>query len=158
MSALFSQSAKPQKIIARFEIYDNKHIPIFREQVRALLDDNSESDGGLLYVGFNEAFNNALYHSCALESSEDTIRVKLNIKANNSIIIRIKHQGHDFPGNQLLTCVKELGKDPFAMMLDRESGRGLLLVNAIFDKVYYSKNGKEIMMIKRMRGNLDKFG
>lgn len=148
LSGLFHHGAKIQTFIARFKIYDNEQIPAFREQVRGVL---GESDAGLLYVGFNEALNNAIAHSQALNNPVQPILVKLVIIKGKIIIIRIKHQQGGFSGNQLLTAIRTIRGDPFETVVDKESQRGLMLIDAIFDKVCYSRNGREIMMVKLLR-------
>jgi anti-sigma regulatory factor (Ser/Thr protein kinase) len=133
------------KLPVKLRIDDVDQISVFREQIRSGLENVAGGDAGLIYVGFNEALNNAVLHSGA---QKKPITVKLNVIAERILVIRIKHQGLGFSGNQLLAVIRDQEKNSFEAVLDQESSRGLLLINSIFHKVHYNRDGTEIMIVK----------
>lgn len=133
------------KLPVRFSIRETSEIPLLREQCRSLLADLAGGNPGLLFVGFNEALNNAIFHSGAQGTP---VNIKFNTITDRILVIRVKNQGQVFPGNEILSRIQNPDKNPFEAVLDQESCRGIPIIKSIFSKVLYNRDGTEIMMIK----------
>lgn len=99
-----------------------------------------DHEGLHLEIGINEALNNAFYHS----PKQGYLQMQLCLYRNHTLIIRIHDNGLGFQvGEKLAT---------YDFNTDNEGGRGLLLMQAYFDRMIYNHNGNEVLLAKKMKG------
>ena len=106
--------------------------------IRSALQDNSTT----MVVAFNEAINNVLENNNVLSSE---VSIKLNTIKGRRLIIRIKHSGNTFNGNQYLHKVNS-----YDLNYDAENGRGIFLMKNLTDYMTYNKNGTELLLMKKV--------
>ena len=117
----------------------------FREGVGLLLRDCFPKEHTMVEIATNEAINNAFKHGaqCSLNPH---IQVKIGILDGDRLFIRIIDSGNGFKHKMLWDEQLRDGKE----QIMRESGRGLLIMNHVFDEIHYNSSGNEVTMIKRL--------
>lgn len=131
----------------RFTIRDRGEISHFRSRIRLLLQQLGGEKAGLLEVAVNEAVNNAIYS--AEKSEQFFVHVRLNC-FGRLLLVRVKDSGAGFGGNRTLKDMEEMRDELFSEAGMYESGRGIMLMKAIFDQILYNRQGNEILLIKRI--------
>lgn len=106
--------------------------------IRSALNDNSTT----MVVAFNEAINNVLENN---NLSSNEVCIKLNILKGRRLIIRIKHSGNTFNGNDYLKKVHS-----YDLNYDAENGRGIFIMKNLTDYMTYNKNGTELLLMKKV--------
>ena len=106
--------------------------------IRSALNDNSTT----MVVAFNEAINNDLENN---NLSSNEVCIKLNILKGRRLIIRIKHSGNTFNGNDYLKKVHS-----YDLNYDAENGRGIFIMKNLTDYMTYNKNGTELLLMKKV--------
>jgi PAS domain S-box-containing protein len=130
-----------------FIFNDVEEFHLVKKQVKSTLDYLNITDKDLLCMALVEAVNNAWLHGnkCAKFKK---ISFTVKVIKTNKIIFRIKDQGQGFKGNE---AVKKYGskiEEEFEKRIFDESGRGLLIMMKVFDKVFYNKAGNELLLVK----------
>ncbi|MBM7660136.1 anti-sigma regulatory factor (Ser/Thr protein kinase) [Bacillus mesophilus] len=99
----------------------------------------------LVEVAFNEAINNAISVSEAVEVeiTKDEKYVKLIVKDN----------GKGFDVESSLQEIEVKGEKLMDEILWSESGRGLYLMKKVMDKVEYNKKGNQVTLFKQIGGS-----
>ena len=95
-----------------------------------------------MVVAFNEAINNVLENN---NLSSNEVCIKLNILKGRRLIIRIKHSGNTFNGNDYLKKVHS-----YDLNYDAENGRGIFIMKNLTDYMTYNKNGTELLLMKKV--------
>lgn len=91
-------------------------------------------------LALEEALNNAIKHGNAHDPSK-TVTVEYEV-THDQIKVCISDQGPGFK----LNCVP----DPLAdENLEKPSGRGVMLMKAYMDEVFFNKCGNQVCLIKR---------
>lgn len=116
---------------------------LFQETIGSILQKILPHSHILMEVALNEAVNNALKHGIQ-ENSKNLVFLKISMNQKR-LIIRVKHTGTGFPGNQKLAQIKQ-GK--YKHNLSADSGRGLFMMCQIADEIKYNKKGNEILIVK----------
>ena len=100
-----------------------------------------------LRLGLQEALVNAAKHGNRLDPKK-LVSVRY-AKANGYYwwIVRDQGEGFEQPEKCPCPCADSLPDDP----LVSDCGRGLYILNQIFDQVSWSENGKEIHLAKQLR-------
>lgn len=97
-------------------------------------------------MAVHEGLNNALR---AGEHVEIILRC-----SGERLIVRIKDDGPGFAAGELNYRLKTFSDEELTRVFEEkrmeEHGRGILLMKAFMDKLVYSANGKELLMIKRL--------
>lgn len=124
----------------------NEYIDL-RSQIRPILQHALPGDYFLTEVALNEAVNNAMIHGCRNEGG--TIRLKVKV-TERKLIIRVKNEGEGFPANDVLKQIRDSADNPFEKRLHDESGRGLPIMDAAFDCMFFNRQGTEVMLIKEI--------
>ena len=120
---------------------------IARKLRESILDDASfasfsESDLFSIRLATEEAFANALKHGNKWdEKKKIEVSWELN-KDKLSIIISDEGEGFD---------PKDVADPTAPENMDRPFGRGVMLIRAYMDEVFYNTKGNEITMIKSVR-------
>ncbi len=106
----------------------------------------------LFEAAVNEAINNALKHAC-VKNGKKLITVRLEVVDQKKLVASVEDNGMGFPGNQKLQELEERfiqDENSAVEECPAESGRGLLLMKSIADKVEYNAQGNEVMLIKSL--------
>lgn len=131
----------------RFDIHNNEQFYSFRSHIRRMLQQICGANAGLLEVAVNEAINNAV-HS-AEKSDVFFVHVKLNY-IGRLLVVRVKDSGAGFGGNKAVVEMDQVNCDLFADVFLNESGRGIMIMKTLFDRVVYNRQGNEILLAKRI--------
>lgn len=122
-----------------------------RARVRNVLGDVAGYEAGKIFIALGEALNNA-----ARESTD--IRVKLNLLGRR-LVIRVRDSGAGFDGNRFVQSVSQRGlSGVFEERLGAEGGRGIMIMLSWMDRVVYSRDGREVLLMKRLTRCLDVAG
>ena len=114
-----------------------------RARVRNVLGDVAGDEAGKVFIALGEALNNA-----ARESTE--IRVKLNLLGRR-LVLRVRDDGAGFDGNRFVQSVSRQGvAGVFEERLGAEGGRGIMIMLSWMDRVVYSRDGREVLLMKRL--------
>lgn len=117
-----------------------------RNGISDFIKDMIPHNSTLIEVALNEAVNNAIKHG-----NKKRIIVKLKIHKNRKLTIRVKDRGQGF---QVYETLRKGVDASLAAEIDysllKESGRGLLIMNQIMDKVIYNKQGNDVILIKNL--------
>lgn len=89
-------------------------------------------------VALNEAINNAIKHGNE-DGREKWVTLRLKLVDNKRVIIRVKDEGNGFRQDQGREGIPCLNKD---------SGRGIFIMRHFADRIYYNKQGNEVMLVK----------
>lgn len=117
-----------------------------QENIDAFFTKNNIKDDYLIHIGLNEAINNAILHG---DSSKE-ITFSMSLSRKNNLYIRVTDQGNGFDGNGCMEFIQNnIDKDLYHAIADDEHGRGLLLINQIFDKAIYNDKGNDLLLIKK---------
>jgi serine/threonine-protein kinase RsbW len=114
----------------------------FRDGIGALLKDYFPNEHTMIEIATNEAINNAFNHG-AHNSLNPFIQMKISMIAEQKLYIRIKDSGNGF--KHIMIKEQQLGEQ-----IMRESGRGLQIMNRVFDEIHYNASGNEVTMIKKL--------
>ncbi len=122
-----------------------------RARIRNVLGDVAGYEAGKVFIALGEALNNA-----ARESTD--IRVKLNLLGRR-LVIRVRDSGAGFDGNRFVQSVSQRGiSGVFEERLGAEGGRGIMIMLSWMDRVVYSRDGREVLLMKRLTRCLDAAG
>lgn len=115
-----------------------------REVLQCLLAASRGDEAFYFNLAVHEALSNAIYHG-SRNGDNSNIRLVFKELSTGGIIVRIKHYGRGFDGNRLLQSVP---KEPEQAARDfcSESGRGLAFILRGCDKVFYNREGTEILL------------
>lgn len=132
----------------RLELHRFGEYNRLRERLRNLLSSVAKEEAGKISIALGEALNNAVRESMDM-------RVKLSLFGHR-LVIRVKDSGPGFDGN---LRVEEFSRSEsgriFDERLDAEGGRGIMIMLSWMDKVIYSRNGNEVLLMKRLPARLD---
>jgi serine/threonine-protein kinase RsbW len=100
-------------------------------------------------VILNELFQNAIKHGNKGDNSK-FVKVKAEI-VNNSVFFIIEDEGEGY--NYNYNCIN--GKcvetdDVTSFMSLKESGRGMLIVKSLCEKVTFNKKGNKVIVLKKL--------
>ncbi|GEM_PF-1442584 len=118
-----------------------------RSHIRRVLQQLCGDNAGLLEVAVNEAINNAV-HS-AEKSDAFFVQVKLNYLGRR-LVVRVKDSGAGFCGNKAVAEIDPVNCDLFSDVFLNESGRGIMIMKTLLDRVVYNRQGNEILLVKRI--------
>jgi serine/threonine-protein kinase RsbW len=114
----------------------------FRDGIGALLKDIFPNEHTMIEIATNEAINNAFNHG-AQSSLNPFIQMKISMIDEEKLYIRIKDSGNGFKLNMIKE--QQLGEQIMS-----ESGRGIQIMNCVFDEIHYNTCGNEVTMIKKL--------
>lgn len=113
-----------------------------RYQIRDFLKLSPSEDHGMIEVAINEALNNGIFHSKPNQEKGLNVQISLQITQYQRLLIRVKDNGQGFQGNSLIKRKNDLDANM------EEGGRGLFIMNHVFDKVIYNHYGNEVLLSK----------
>ncbi|WP_256757114.1 ATP-binding protein [Cohnella sp. WQ 127256] len=119
----------------------------FRNSVGELLKDWFPKGHTLIEIAVNEALNNAFLHGNR-ESAKPLVVMKVSKVDEHNLVIRVKDLGQGFS----LRRSRDKRARVKADKIMSESGRGLLIMEQVFDDIYYNEVGNEVTMVKRIGG------
>lgn len=120
-----------------------------RSGIGSYLSDFIPSDPTFVEIAFNEAVNNAIKHS--KNNDDPTVTIKLKAEKGKRLLIRIKDKGNGFAVEDTFARLdKAYHADVPSDVLMKESGRGLMIMNQVMDKVVYNQQGNEVLLMKRL--------
>jgi serine/threonine-protein kinase RsbW len=94
-----------------------------------------------IHVGFEEALRNAMIHGNKLDPTKE-VRIETEVTGDTVIII-VEDEGEGFDPHSL--------PDPtLDENLLKEGGRGVYLIKHLMDEVIYEKDGRKVIMKKRL--------
>ncbi|HHX18595.1 MAG TPA: ATP-binding protein [Clostridium sp.] len=144
------KSSKPFKL---FVVNKNTNIRTLIDGIlKFLFDEGICTKQDILFevkVILNELIQNAICHG----NKNDTIKsVKLNVKIDgDNICIIVEDEGEGYNFRQLLNSIKN-DKPINCDVCDlKESGRGMILVTNLSEKIIFNAKGNRIEVIKRLR-------
>lgn len=144
------KGGKVAKFNYRFEIRDIDNFYSLKDEIENALKQLNVSDIELLWIALTEGINNAWLHGNKKNKDK---KILLTIKSirNKRIIFRIKDQGNGYSGNeQVKKFIGNVDQEFDKRMFD-ESGRGLLIMMKVFDKVIYNQQGNELFLVKNIK-------
>ena len=115
-----------------------------QRDIVAALDEHAFDDEGLFAIklALEEGLINAVKHGNKLDASK-SVEVWANVSDERFEVV-IHDQGAGF--------VREAVPDPtLEHNLEKESGRGLMLIEAYMDEVEYTDDGRRLRMMRRNR-------
>ncbi len=114
-----------------------------RARLRKLLQEVAGDEAGQIGIALGEALNNA-----ARESAD--LRVKLDLFGRR-LVIRVRDTGPGFDGNRFVRTFSRQGlAEAFENRLAAEGGRGIMIMLSWLDRVIYSRDGREVLLMKRL--------
>lgn len=117
------------------------------EQVGTILNPLGIANKDLLFIALVEAVNNAWLHGNKRDKFKDII-FTIKVIRGRRVIFRIKDQGQGFNGNERIQKYTGKIEEEFEKRIFDESGRGLLIMMKVFDKVLYNQSGNEMLLVK----------
>jgi PAS domain S-box-containing protein len=112
-----------------------------RRRLHDLIKKVGGDQSGRICIAIGEALNNATRESMH-------VRVKLNLSGRR-LSIRIADGGKGFDGNARLKRLQEAGREnSFEERLYAENGRGIMIMAAWMDRVFYNRTGNEVLLVK----------
>lgn len=137
------------KTLLKMKFLNREEFIKARSCIRSYLKQVLPEEYRLIEVAVNEAINNAYFHSNVCNIIVD-IKIWL---CGCRLIIRVKHNGPGFPARQFLEGLTEHGEQSMDAMLEFENGRGLMIMKAAADRLYYNREGTEVLMVKKVAGS-----
>ena len=135
----------------RLELHRADEFRRLRARLRNLLAEVAGEEAGQIGIALGEALNNA-----ARESAE--LQVKLALFGHR-LVIRVRDAGPGFDGNGFARKLSRQGLgEAFDERLGEEGGRGIMIMLAWLDRVRYSRDGREVLLMKRLERRLDSGG
>lgn len=129
---------------ALYSFSTKEEYQIIRERIKGDLQEIPGLDNSfLMEVAINEAVNNAL---CS--SGDKLISICIRVTTGGRLIVRIKDQGDGFNGNIILQEMESRNGCYFEERLLNESGRGLSIMKCVTDKIFYNRQGNELLLMK----------
>lgn len=116
-----------------------------RDEVETFLVENSVEDYFFIVTGITEAVNNSLIHG---QCTDEAVKLSIRINENKKIVVRIRHNGIGFNGNEYVKQIKGKEHDLLVENIFNENGRGILMMCVIFTNVIYNEIGNEILLVK----------
>ncbi|MDU2065211.1 MAG: ATP-binding protein [Sporomusaceae bacterium] len=131
---------RPRLIV--FSFCDYAEFKLVRPLVKCFLQKVLVGQYHMMEVAVNEAVNNALRFS-----EGKPCQLTMDILRGSVLVIRLKHQGLG------LATASKRAQDSHKCLeeeLWREGGRGLLIMQAAADCVFYNRQGTEILLAKML--------
>lgn len=126
------------------------------EEIVNVITDLGVDNTDLIWMALIEGINNAWLHGNKCDSEKE---ICLSIKSIRSkcIIFRIRDEGTGYSGNEQVKRLAGVIEEEFEKRIFDESGRGLLIMMKVFDKVIYNQKGNELFLVKNIenRGEAD---
>ena len=119
-----------------------------RSLIRLILKQVAGERAALLKIAVNEAANNAV-RAAGKSDKAFVVTIKFH-QIGRWLVIRITDSGAGFDGNGAVAAIEGAGCDLFEQALMQESGRGIMIMKALFTKVIYNRTGTEILLAKDM--------
>lgn len=145
------KSSKPFKL---FVVNKNTNIRTLIEEIlKSLFDEGICTKQDILFeikVILNELIQNAICHG----NKNDVIKsVKLNVKIEgDNICIVVEDEGEGYNFKQLLSSINKNDESINCDVQDlKESGRGMILVTNLSEKISFNAKGNRVEVIKRLR-------
>lgn len=121
---------------------------IVADIVRFITDNNRIVEDDILFeikVILNELFQNALKHGNKGLAAK-RISIKVWVTDRNSIVFVIEDEGEGFN----YTCLSRDGFEPADLCDLKESGRGMLIVKNLCDRLTFNKKGNKVVVLKKI--------
>lgn len=111
--------------------------------LRPIIEQECGNDASGVYMSLEEALANAIVHG-AKGRFDCTVELQL-WRTTDSILIDIRHEGTPFDIGKVLPTIDEAA-------LQRENGRGLLMMMSLLDEVVYTPDGLHLQLTKYLSG------
>jgi len=124
---------------------------LVKDVVKFLCDSSDTINEDILFeikVILNELLQNAIKHGNKEDSSK-SVEVSVGITANNHAYFIVEDEGEGYDRES--ACEKQY--DPVEMpdICDlKESGRGILIVRSLCDKIIFNKKGNKVIVFKKL--------
>ncbi len=113
--------------------------------IRVFFRAASLPDSGLLEVAISEAMTNAIR-----ASDGQAVFFSLHFSPSQVLKIRIRDHGKGFDIEQELNRIEVWNSTDSIDPYDAESGRGMWIIQQVFDKVQYNDRGNEVLLVKNI--------
>lgn len=140
-AVLEPDSAEDLCDIMRLEIPARREL--LNETIQCIVSylDETKFNMWFMRLAIEEALINAMEHGNKFDHSK-TIYLEVELR-NKSCRITVRDQGKGFDCNMV--------HDPLSEeRFDKQRGRGIFLMRKIMDEVIYSRNGREVSLIKNL--------
>jgi serine/threonine-protein kinase RsbW len=125
---------------------------LVKDILKFLCDSSDAINEEILFeikVILNELLQNAVKHGNKDDSSK-SVKVCAGITASNSVYFIIEDEGEGYDCGCI--CDEEGGPDEMADICDlKESGRGMLIVSSLCDKIRFNKKGNKVIVLKKLK-------
>ena len=116
-------------------------VSTLHERIRQILERWDESENRNLEVVINEAINNVLLHG----SGDGYLRLRMF--KGRRIVIRVKDCKLGSDAGNVLQQYQSKSAEELLQMLTDEGGRGILLMKLFTDRIFYSQDGSEVLLV-----------
>lgn len=143
-TGIFVTIKNPNRAMLQWDIYNQDDLINKRQEIRRILNLYASGNAGKLEVATQEAVNNGI-------RSGGHVNVKIRVFGKR-IFIRVKDAGTGFPGNERLAYLSSLSEDEIIeATLFNESSRGIIIMTQVADRIFYNKQGNEVLMMAKRR-------
>ncbi|WP_188206649.1 ATP-binding protein [Alkalibacillus aidingensis] len=132
------------KHVYKYQLSSPQEFNHIRKDIHEQLVRWFSGDQMLVDLAMFEAVTNSWRHG-HLKDEQKVIDITVLFN-NQSLIVRIKDEGHGFIVPNSLQPQNFFKKQPVELNFD--SGRGIELIDSIMDEVIYSSTGNEVLMRK----------
>ncbi|MFC4098427.1 ATP-binding protein [Paenibacillus xanthanilyticus] len=112
-----------------------------RESLSKLARDLFDDLGGLVEIALSEALQNAVNYG----DRNTIVTVRAALVNHRRLVVRIKSIG---PGFDAEAYLQKANRFEWVEEEFKESGRGLMIICSVFDRVRFNKKGTDFLLIK----------
>ncbi|WP_139492110.1 ATP-binding protein [Brevibacillus dissolubilis] len=126
--------------------HDLKGYQVTRDCMQIYLEAYAGEQASLVFIAANEAIYNALVHGCRMDPAK-RVEIKLSIQNQKRLLLRIQDEGTGLQRIDFASLQKD-DYTPDDTALYGESGRGLLIISKVFDRVLVGRESNQLLLIK----------
>jgi anti-sigma regulatory factor (Ser/Thr protein kinase) len=120
-------------------------VSTLHERIRQILERWDESENRNLEVVINEAINNVLLHG----SGDGYLRLRMF--KGRRIVIRVKDCKLGSDAGDVLQQYQAKSAEDLLQLVTEEGGRGILLMKLFTDRIFYSQDGSEVLLVYKKK-------
>ncbi len=116
-------------------------LTIARQMIAQIVQDIFTENVLLIDIAVNEALQNSIDH----RTPDTDVYLSIKIMDTRIFLVQVSNEGDAFDVEFLKLKAR---KEDWESGRDEDSGRGVMIMHKVFDKVIYSKNTTEVLMLK----------
>lgn len=138
-----------REIKKRYKIHTIDDFYALKEEITNILKELHADNVDIIWMALTEGINNAWLHGNKRDEKK-TIHLSMKSIRHKRVIFRIRDEGSGYSGNEQVKKLQGHIEEEFEKRLFEESGRGLLIMMKVFDRVIYNQKGNEIFLVKNI--------